>query len=72
MKFSLHHTIWMLVGCVLPFLALFLLPAFGLNDSLSIAAFFVLMIGCHLMHMAIFKTKNVEPHQPKAESSEDG
>jgi hypothetical protein len=71
MKFSLHHTIWMLVGCVLPFLALFLLPAFGLNDSLSIAAFFVLMIGCHLMHRAISGTTKKESHHAEAESNED-
>ena len=72
MKFSLHHAIWMLVGCILPFLALFLLPAFGLNDSLSVAAFLILMIGCHLMHMAIFKANNGDSRHPKVENNNDG
>ena len=71
MKFSLHHAIWMFVGCILPFLALFLLPAFGLNDSLSIAAFLVLMIGCHLMHLAILKGHDEKSPQPGAENNKD-
>ena len=53
MKNGKHYALWMIAGCILPFLVLFLLPAFGLDSGLSIAAFLVLMIGCHLMHMAI-------------------
>ena len=71
MKVSIPHTLWMTVGCVLPFLALFLLPALGVNDSLSIAAFFVLMMGCHLMHGAIFDRQKDDSTSAKKDFHEE-
>ena len=71
MKSPIHNALWMIVGCVLPFLALFLLPAVGLNDSLSIAAFFVLMMGCHLMHGAILNEPKKNPRRAQQDCHED-
>ena len=43
---SLH-----LLGCLLPFLAIFLLPLLGLDSGVALLAFIVLMFGCHLFMM---------------------
>lgn len=53
------HSLWMIVGCVLPVLILFLLPALGFNNGVSITGFLILMLGCHLMHFAVCR-KNGE------------
>ena len=52
----LWHGLWdlmkdalkMVGGCVLAFLAVFLLPALGASNGLTLTIFVVLMIGCHL------------------------
>ncbi len=38
----------MLIGCGLALLLVFLLPALGVSSGVTLAIFFVLMIGCHL------------------------
>ena len=43
-----NHAIWMLVGCVLPLLLIFLLPAFGVSNTFTFIIFIILMLGCHL------------------------
>lgn len=43
-----NHAIRMLIGCALPLLLIFLLPAFGVNSTLTLIIFIVLMLGCHL------------------------
>lgn len=48
---SFSHSIWMIIGCVLPFLLIFLFPVFGFSQGASTLVFFVLMLGCHLMMM---------------------
>jgi hypothetical protein len=48
---SFKHTLLMMLGCVVPFLLLFLLPLFGVRQGASSVVFFVLMLGCHLMMM---------------------
>lgn len=47
MKHLLHH----LLGCGLPILLLFLLPAFGVSAGVTFTLFFVLMFACHLFMM---------------------
>ncbi|MEO8043873.1 MAG: hypothetical protein ABI674_03120 [Spartobacteria bacterium] len=37
----------MVGGCVLAFLAVFLLPALGASNGVTLTIFVVLMIGCH-------------------------
>ncbi len=46
-----NHGLWMVIGCVLPILLIFILPTFGVSNSFSIFIFIVLMFGCHLMMM---------------------
>jgi hypothetical protein len=43
-----NHEIWMLAGCVLPLLLIFILPAFGTGSTLTLIIVVVLMLGCHL------------------------
>jgi len=48
MKFD-KHTLWMLIGCVLPILFIFLAPAFGISSGVSIIIFIAFMFACHLL-----------------------
>ncbi len=47
------HMIWMVIGCVLPLLLIFLLPVIGINLSNNVAffVFILLMFACHLFMM---------------------
>ena len=45
------HTIWMIIGCTVPLLLIFLLPLFGITGNYTFLIFIVLMFGCHLMMM---------------------
>lgn len=42
------HTVWMIIGCVLPLLLIFFAPALGINNSVSIFIFIVAMFAIHL------------------------
>ena len=44
-----NHIIRMLIGCALPLLLIFLLPAFGVSSTLTMVIFITLMLGCHLL-----------------------
>ncbi len=37
------HTLWMLIGCVLPFLLIFLFPVLGISQGATTLVFFVLI-----------------------------
>ncbi len=41
------HALWMLIGCILSIFLIFLLPAFGVNDNVSLIVFIALMFACH-------------------------
>jgi len=43
-----NHLFWMLVGCTVPLLLIFLAPALGLGDNLSLLLFIGFMFACHL------------------------
>ena len=47
----MKHSIRMLIGCVLPFLLIFLLPLFGVSNSATLTVIVVLMFACHLFLM---------------------
>lgn len=47
----MRHTIWRLIGCILPLLLIFLLPLFGVSGGVVLVVFIVLMFGCHLLMM---------------------
>jgi hypothetical protein len=44
----MKHALMMLGGCVLPFLLVFILPAFGVSSGVTTVVFIVLMLGYHL------------------------
>ena len=46
-----NHGLWMVIGCGLPLLLIFLLPAFGIRSDISFFIFIVLMFVCHLLMM---------------------
>lgn len=43
-----NHGLWMLIGCVLPLMLIFLLPLFGVSEGIALVIFLILMLGCHL------------------------
>lgn len=47
----MKHLVHMLIGCVLPFLLIFLLPLFGVGEGVTMFVFVVLMFSCHLLMM---------------------
>lgn len=47
----MKHLLHMLIGCVLPFLLIFMLPLFGVGEGVSMFVFVVLMFSCHLFMM---------------------
>ncbi len=44
----MSHTVKMLLGCLVPFMLIFLLPLLGAGGGLTMLVFIVLMFGCHL------------------------
>ena len=71
------HTLWMIIGCTVPLLLIFLLPLFGITGNYTFLIFIVAMFACHLLmphHGAhkhdehkepakTTKTDNYESHQ---------
>lgn len=47
----MNHTIWMVIGCVVPLLLLFLLPIFGVRNEITFYLFLILMFVAHLFMM---------------------
>lgn len=47
----MKHALWMVIGCVLPFLLIFLLPLLGLSAGVGLALAVVLIFACHLLMM---------------------
>lgn len=45
----MNHSIKMIIGCMVPFLLLFLLPQFGVTDGLTFLLFAMFMLACHLV-----------------------
>lgn len=44
-----RHTLWMLVGCTVPLLFIFLLPILGVQSDVTLFVFIIAMFACHLM-----------------------
>ena len=44
-----NHMIWMIIGCVVPLLLIFILPAFGVSSQVAFVIFIVLMFACHFL-----------------------
>ena len=44
-----NHMLWMIIGCVVPMLLIFILPAFGVSSGVTLVIFIVLMFACHFL-----------------------
>jgi hypothetical protein len=44
-----NHWLWMVLGCGLPLLFIFLAPALGIKGNLSLFTFIVIMFAVHLL-----------------------
>lgn len=44
-----NHLIWMLIGCIVPLLLIFLAPAFGLGEKFGLLLFVIAMFAFHLL-----------------------
>jgi len=59
----MKHLLMMVIGCVLPLLLIFLLPAFGVSNNMSFVVFIVLMFACHLMHFGMHRHEDKPNHK---------
>jgi hypothetical protein len=60
-----NHMLWMIIGCVVPLLLIFILPAFGVSSQVAFLIFIVLMFGCHFLmlgHHGGGNDQNEKPH----------
>lgn len=62
----MKHMLWMIIGCALPLLLIFLAPALGLSSKASIFIFIIAMFACHLL-MPMHSHGN---HKQKQQNSE--
>ena len=54
------HSLWMIIGCTLPLLLIFVLPVLGISGSLGIFIFILVMFGCHLLAMRLHRGGGAE------------
>ena len=46
-----RHDFWMIIGCVLPLLLIFILPLVGITGGTSLFLLMVVVFGSHLLMM---------------------
>lgn len=65
----MRHFVYMLIGCVLPFMLIFVLSLFGIADGVTMLVFVVLMFSYHLFMMRGHQhgTDNIEGQDRKGE-----
>ncbi len=44
-----NHLFWMLIGCTVPLLLIFMGPALGLSSNYTLLIFILAMFACHLL-----------------------
>jgi len=59
----MKHILMMLIGCALPLLLIFLLPAVGLNSGWVLVLAIAGMFACHLMHFGMHKHGEKGEHE---------
>ncbi|HCI72252.1 MAG: hypothetical protein JJ892_09845 [Balneola sp.] len=55
-----RHYFWMIIGCVVPLLLIFLAPSFGLESPITFFLFILIMFGTHLM---MFRSHDGHNHE---------
>lgn len=66
------HTFWMIIGCTVPLLLIFLLPLFGIRGNYSFLIFIVAMFACHLlmpMHHGGHEHKGHDEHSENTKTN---
>lgn len=63
----MSYALRMLVGCLLPFMLIFLLPLLGAGEGLTLLVFIVLMFGCHLFTTGSRHGGRVHEGNPKGD-----
>ncbi len=54
------HGLWMIIGCTLPLLLIFVLPILGISGNFGIFIFIIVMFGCHLLAMRSHRGEHTE------------
>jgi RsiW-degrading membrane proteinase PrsW (M82 family) len=54
----MKHHFWMLIGCVLPLVLIFLWPLFGVGSGSLLVIYFIICFGMHLVMMVDFGQKH--------------
>ena len=68
---SYKHAIWMVIGCALPILLIFLFPVFGIKGNLAVFIFVILMFSCHLFMTRGHRKEGREEHRRECEEEFD-
>ncbi len=66
-----RHYLWMIIGCVLPLLLIFILPALGIGGGGSLVILVILMFACHLFMMRGHDKEKHGEHTEKNEEHRD-
>jgi len=45
----MKHAVLMIIGCIVPLLLIFILPALGVSNEVVLVIGLVLMVGCHFL-----------------------
>jgi len=59
--------LWMVIGCLIPLVLIFIGPSLGIKGDLLLFIFIVMMFGCHLLMMKGHK----EHHGKQDENKEE-
>ncbi len=61
-----NHALWMVIGCGVPLLLIFILPALGVGSGFTLFLVVILMFGGHLIMMGGHHGKH-EKHEKEEE-----
>ena len=61
-----NHMFWMIIGCVVPMLFIFILPTLGVSNEVAFLIFIILMFGCHFLMLGHHRGREDqdEKHHP--------
>lgn len=64
------HSFWMIIGCVVSLLFIFLLPLFGITGNSTLLIFILLMFGCPLLMMGKHEHEHSNTFHEKEDKNE--
>ena len=63
------HLFWMIIGCTVPLLLIFLLPLFGISGNYTFLIFIVAMFACHLLMPMYHRGHEQAGHKEHSETT---